>query len=307
MANYETSKNLRLIKNISDTINIDAFIKKYPDNTLYLAQYLFTTILNNDINEQNKLKPSNEQYKNLLQFCKLYHKIFSVNLNSMNMYQWYNFVCTSYCNHINYNHESIYNNMYCDDYYKLDEIRSNDIQRRAKFFVNRIKHEKNIYILDGHGRTLTNIIYYLHKSNKLDGININVIDNDLLTHSFHENFFPQNVNSIFEDINNIKFLNSINIKNSIFYYNFCSFGDQFEQTLSRIIKYKIRAFITFSIRGRNMAGKRKINTIYRKAKEYNFQFFEFFSNTNHKHTNAMAHIFLSPKTTNNNVSKNIQK
>lgn len=112
---------------------------------------------------------------------------------------------------------------------------------------------KPIYLMDGHGRFVHILIDKLHKigipfSNFIQ--KINVIDNgndcdtkDNFQHKFHEKIFPSGINSIDENILNMKME-----KGSVVYLNFCGITSQINDVVKFINKNKnnYKIFISFS-------------------------------------------------------------
>jgi hypothetical protein len=114
-----------------------------------------------------------------------------------------------------------------------------DQQKRAEILLDQLLFNKlkSLCLMDGHGRFLYQILYLIYYNIKykiLKNLKIFVCEIDSESHKYHKKTFPKNVKVIKEDI--FKIANKYNDKHTIFYYNFCSFGKNYNYIIENVIR-----------------------------------------------------------------------
>ena len=147
---------------------------------------------------------------------------------------------------VKYNEYKIYN--------EIHSKKSKDQQERAEILLDRflLNKEKSLCLMDGHGRFLYQILYLTQYSDKykiLKNLKIFVCEINSECHKYHKKTFPKTVKVIKMDI--FYYGNMYNDKNCIFYYNFCSFGKDYNYIIENLIRQINKNYlimVTFHVR-----------------------------------------------------------
>jgi hypothetical protein len=142
-----------------------------------------------------------------------------------------------------------------DHFYFDNHIKKfKDQKTRAIILLDKLLlyKKRKICIMDGHGRFLYQILYLTNNVEKykiLKNIKIFVCEIDSESHKFHKHIYPNNVCAVKMDI--FEFANMYNDKDCIFYYNFCSFGKNYNYITENLIREMNKnhlLMITFHVR-----------------------------------------------------------
>jgi len=152
-----------------------------------------------------------------------------------------------------YNKEYFYNNL--ND--KNNKIYEDQYRRAYKLLQTCLDNNfTKIILIDGHGRTIYQILYLTHnidKFKKLKNIKLYVCEIDSTCHKYHKQFLPNNIYKI--KMNIFDFYNKFYYdKKCIFYYNFMSLGKNYNyiiENIIRIINNNHIIMITFHVRRAN--------------------------------------------------------
>ena len=234
---YDTDTYLDENKIFENDINIlNCFYNSDIPINLNEIKITISDIIKNNINQENKLMPSENSYLELVQLLK--NKFKDENLfKNMDLNIWLKFIGNfDIKNNILFRYLiNINNNNYDKIYSRIKDLsgRSNAL---VKEMIN--KNIKKIHLMDGHGR----FIMALYRSLILNGENINnytiyVYDTDEYVNKWHEIFFPKVIISYKKNIFDILENNIKNIewcKENIIYLNFCGLSNQCEKLVDNI-------------------------------------------------------------------------
>lgn len=265
--------------NLANFINLMKIIKKII-NTPYDIKSCIKDIISyknfdrnaNDISKDDKYLQADEIQVELLKLLK------KLNNWDNSVSNWIDLFSLKFNKH----YTNIENYVMFDIRSKVEII---DLIKRSNEIANNIQSNENInklIILDGHGRTLSTIMYFLqnyYNANENRDLIIEIYDIDYFNHVWHELFFPSNV----ENIGNYKIkiinkksdilnINLINNKNTLVYFNFCGIGSMFKEIETLFNKLHDIEQYQFYFSLANIMGARNITKKFNEMIKYEYDY-----------------------------------